>query len=1431
MDGDSSRGPPHPRDRLPPRQVPSYRPVASARDDALRMRSHPDPAHRYPRSDLEPPPPLYARVSAAWADHEQSSARRSYSVHDAPPPSQRQGYPYSRPNDSQASRYPPSDLPRQPRSTRPDDYYAEPPPADGSILSSRYPLHSNHYEEDLAAIDGRVSSMPASRDSYRPTRPLSGEPKMRVDGYPEPPYQPARPPQMGHSPDPRSDAALTHVRSPGPAHSSYARPAPPRSISDSSQPYPLDPAEAPLHRDKRARLDLYSERPQPHGPESLLRPPLLHSSSSHRSIDSAITDWAERADPRDHRARDFVDTPYHADGASKAVRSVEWADAEKAHSSRRTSGVSHHTFDAGFSASSEQQSINSQSSKVKRRKRAVLSCTECKQRKIKCDRNVPNCGSCVRRGVAHLCRWGDERDYLPAAPSSNITPSNAALMARIAQLESQVRVLQSSSSTSPTAALDAGASERSSAQRVASKYGASASSSGHSSRFSGRSSIQYPPDFTSRDRNASSTKVRSDGVARPERLDEHDDDDDEAESEQSDESAESGDENTGDLLRALAQGTSLKNDSRPSPPQRDQHIAGLHEQQADGIPKASKATTTEHHVRTTDSDAKIADARDGHDGHDVFRSTANWHFASAAMPNISAASDRRGEGEARRLGLLQVLDLLPSRAKTEALVEHYLREAEPMVQSFHAPSLWKELSLFWNELDRMQNATDTTLPPSLAELQFGGLLLAICESACEFMTPAEVLESEICTSRTSINAQLSLLVRSCLSLLGMGQFVRHPTIWGLQAIVVLRHYCFNRDHRDEYRVISTMAIKASEFIGLHHLGSALRDEERWEDEERERARAQINHDGKEAGSSSTHRWKMLTSTQVTDGHETDSDGDDLDPDRNERKDMNAMWLPRGARRKKFDLAATKRYKDGSRVNREHGRKVWFAFACLDWLCAAHFDRCYHCHDEMFTTQSPQNIDDADLTDSEETEVKSSDDSVRRPHRVKNGFLDKIRIVSMPTTNSFIPIQIEICHTVRSIADALNQGDDSFDSVLAIEARLREILRSLPRFFKLDGESEYDPEIHRLHQERPYLSFQRAIIHEHVHHRLLKLHRLYMSRGYWNAKYIHSTRTCIESARVVMGLLRALDNAGCRGQRYWIIKFHIFHALLALQVDLLYLARQPVNREILAKRADVVTGLKMLHMRTDVEGRNPVLASSLKVIKVLREEEQARRATNKGTSDTPLGSEATTGSSPAGSAGSHKKAKVREWTRASELTGDLAEHLERRVSETWYTVDATELRTQAEAASNLAADARSPDRQAVARRMAAISRTPSTQDGSSLHTAADAGASRRAAALGKDAAPDGDLAELGDRQASDVEGRDTELDDYLKLLSSYQNPDDAPDGAHFFDVLDDMVFENGSTNKPSFGGALASELVPNLPLLRGPEDLAAAGPGFDALSAA
>ncbi|KDN39836.1 hypothetical protein K437DRAFT_275893 [Tilletiaria anomala UBC 951] len=47
-----------------------------------------------------------------------------------------------------------------------------------------------------------------------------------------------------------------------------------------------------------------------------------------------------------------------------------------------------------------------------RKQRQAISCTECRQRKLKCDRKVPGCSACIKRKLPPgRCKFGDERDF------------------------------------------------------------------------------------------------------------------------------------------------------------------------------------------------------------------------------------------------------------------------------------------------------------------------------------------------------------------------------------------------------------------------------------------------------------------------------------------------------------------------------------------------------------------------------------------------------------------------------------------------------------------------------------------------------------------------------------------------------------------------------------------------------------------------------------------------------------------------------------------------------------------------------------------------------------------------------------------------------------------------------------------------------------
>ncbi|KAK0482802.1 hypothetical protein IW261DRAFT_1469768 [Armillaria novae-zelandiae] len=83
--------------------------------------------------------------------------------------------------------------------------------------------------------------------------------------------------------------------------------------------------------------------------------------------------------------------------------------------------------------------------KKKKRRRQALSCTECKRRKIRCDRNQP-CAPCVRRGEQSKCLW----NVVEPAEKYATRAEYDELKARVEQLEALVeRLTQSQAPTHP----------------------------------------------------------------------------------------------------------------------------------------------------------------------------------------------------------------------------------------------------------------------------------------------------------------------------------------------------------------------------------------------------------------------------------------------------------------------------------------------------------------------------------------------------------------------------------------------------------------------------------------------------------------------------------------------------------------------------------------------------------------------------------------------------------------------------------------------------------------------------------------------------------------------------------------------------------------------------------------------------------------------
>lgn len=72
-----------------------------------------------------------------------------------------------------------------------------------------------------------------------------------------------------------------------------------------------------------------------------------------------------------------------------------------------------------------------------KRKRLVLSCLECRRRKMKCDRQMPTCSRCLEIGQAGLCKY-DERERILYNEQESDARSQTSSSRRISKLDTKL---------------------------------------------------------------------------------------------------------------------------------------------------------------------------------------------------------------------------------------------------------------------------------------------------------------------------------------------------------------------------------------------------------------------------------------------------------------------------------------------------------------------------------------------------------------------------------------------------------------------------------------------------------------------------------------------------------------------------------------------------------------------------------------------------------------------------------------------------------------------------------------------------------------------------------------------------------------------------------------------------------------------------------
>ena len=140
---------------------------------------------------------------------------------------------------------------------------------------------------------------------------------------------------------------------------------------------------------------------------------------------------------------------------------------------------------------------------------------------------------------------------------------------------------------------------------------------------------------------------------------------------------------------------------------------------------------------------------------------------------------------------------------------------------------------------------------------------------------------------------------------------------------------------------------------------------------------------------------------------------------------------------------------------------------------------------------------------------------------------------------------------------------------------------------------------------------------YIHHRLLKLHRLYMPRAYQGTdpKYHNSREVCLESADVILSCYNELVQADSPLHRWWSFRMWLFDAVSTLQIDLLYRIAQPLDSNLIRRQADVEQGINLLQPHTTLEKSNKFLPAAISALRALQREEKLKRIAYKRKAET------------------------------------------------------------------------------------------------------------------------------------------------------------------------------------------------------------------------
>ncbi|KAK7514331.1 putative Zn(II)2Cys6 transcription factor [Phyllosticta citriasiana] len=257
-------------------------------------------------------------------------------------------------------------------------------------------------------------------------------------------------------------------------------------------------------------------------------------------------------------------------------------------------------------------------------------------------------------------------------------------------------------------------------------------------------------------------------------------------------------------------------------------------------------------------------------------------------------------------------------------------------------------------------------------------------------------------------------------------------------------------------------------------------------------------------------------------------------------------------------------KGSDMVEVEIKRRIWWHIVASDWLLSflgGPQEGTYAINPKQMMVSCPANADDELIT--------TTGVHCNLPH-------------SVPTSMSSFIQRIKLAELCREVCDALpmtllEPRELDYDVVLNLNAKFQTFLKDLPFFFQLDPASIQRSR--NICRERPYIAWQRAMVHFSAQTRICRLHRPFLLEGSSNPKYAFSRMTCIRAAHAVLELRKSMDDLEPReldGTRFVHVMHHVFMAAVILATNACFDPNEP---NVEARKAEVMAACKVLERDT------------------------------------------------------------------------------------------------------------------------------------------------------------------------------------------------------------------------------------------------------------